>query len=89
MYGRESTSFDRPAVAGCCKPNVRPLRRFWHDLTGVPSELFVGGGDVRNLEVMSHPFWQPLRERAAQLLRELEPATKECRRFLNMKDELT
>jgi hypothetical protein len=58
------------------------------ELTGVPSELFVGGGRVRNLEVMSHPFWQPLRLRAAHLLRELEPATKECRRFLNMDDEL-
>ena len=57
------------------------------DLAGVPSELFAGGGRARNLEVMSHPFWQPIRRRAAQLLHELEPATKECRRYLNMEDE--
>ena len=59
------------------------------DLDGVPSELFVGGGRVRNLEVMSQPVWQSLRLRAAQLLRELEPATEECRRFFGMENEPT
>ena len=58
-------------------------------LNSVPPELFVGEGRVRNLEVMSHPFWQPLRLRAAQLLRELESATEECRRFLGIENERT
>ena len=54
------------------------------DIKSVPSELFAGGGRVRNLEVMSDPFWQSLRLRAAQLLGELQSATEECRRFLGM-----
>ena len=57
------------------------------DLNAVPSEFFNGEGRTRNLEVMSQPFWQSLRVRAANLLCELEPATEECRRYFGMENE--
>ncbi len=80
-YLLESPSSSRLSLA-----QRQAIEALLGDLDDVPHELFAGQGPARNLEVMSHPFWQPLRERATLLLHELEPATLECRRFLGLED---
>lgn len=54
-------------------------------LKAVPvNELPAGAGRRDNLVAMSHESWEPLRGRAIELLRLLEPATAECKRFLQL-----
>src|SRR5262249_40125653 len=42
------------------------------------------GGREANLDAMRAAAWEPLRPAAAELLRELAPATVECKRFLGI-----
>ncbi len=66
----------------------RAIEELLSELDRVPTDRLRGGaGRAANLEAMGDPSWKSLRPLATELLRVLEPATKECRRFLNMEDE--
>jgi hypothetical protein len=52
-------------------------------LESIPSDVLVSCSDsVGNLAAMSHESWSPLRAQASKLLILLEPALRDCKRYL-------
>jgi hypothetical protein len=55
-------------------------------LDAIPSEILrTATNAADNLNAMNHPCWVPLRKRAAELIKLLEPATKKNEAFFKSK----
>jgi hypothetical protein len=74
-----------PSSARLSDAQRRAVEALLAKLARVPvDQLPSGRGRKPNLEAMTHESWAPLRSMAAEALRQLEPVTEECKRFLGM-----